>query len=627
MKKIIALLLIATQAWAGNAPTNTRGQNDASPIARSFLVAPSNQFTDLGANKALLETGNDNVLSNPNFQATGVTSSVVPKWSIAGAGVTAATSTNPQFGTDPQVLQLTLSAATGDLLYQDVSAPTTASFSRINLEQSLWVYAPTSGVTLQVCPRLSGSDVSGACVSVPNIGGWVYVPSAGSVGGTGSAGVSLNASVSSTGTVYVAKAYVGRTRLLGNVGGFWPEYAVTVTGTGWTTNRATGTPYQDASGVWHLRFNISGAFAAQASSNIFILSVSGVTFKNTSGHYQAVSVFNNSAQVASMPSLSASAQPNSGSINVYWNGTVGFNNAWSLSGDVELESLPTWATSSTSQTVVSLANATSLWSGKISGTWTHSSGGQSDFGAGSGISLSSGTSLNFGTVSAAGSSLPGITFTNSRLGAYLICATPEWAAGSSVQTQLTLTDGSAVTIPGSGPIDGPATTSTVSNTACGVANYGSSAAQTVKVQGNGGATITLTSISFSVTALSASTPQPYATGNQSSTGSGQYHTESINLTCSSSSSITNYTPGTAWTIGNISSGKCTVTIPSGEFSSANYGCAKLDNGTSVTAIDGFRINNKTATSFDIYGATVSSGSSTIAAATSFTTDLVCVGPH
>jgi hypothetical protein len=69
MKKLIALLLIASQAWAGLPPTTIQGQSDASPKTKFSFQVPQSQSTDLGGIKALIETGNYNTQPNPGFEA------------------------------------------------------------------------------------------------------------------------------------------------------------------------------------------------------------------------------------------------------------------------------------------------------------------------------------------------------------------------------------------------------------------------------------------------------------------------------------------------------------------------------------------------------------------------------
>lgn len=87
MKKLIALILISTQAFAGLPPTTTKGQSDASAKVKFQFQAPHNQFTNLGGISTLIETGNGNILPDPGFEAS------VSGWSASGGATATANST------------------------------------------------------------------------------------------------------------------------------------------------------------------------------------------------------------------------------------------------------------------------------------------------------------------------------------------------------------------------------------------------------------------------------------------------------------------------------------------------------------------------------------------------------
>lgn len=115
------------------------------------------------------------------------------------------------------------------------------------------------------------------------------------------------------------------------------QYSMTVTSSfaGWATTRAVGIYYQDQDGNHRLKFNIRGSKTSGATTG-GTLTVSGVTFKNVSSWEQAGSGFTSGAL-----SVGVYCGPN--------NSTVGIGHAsattdyYSVSGDVELESKPTWA--------------------------------------------------------------------------------------------------------------------------------------------------------------------------------------------------------------------------------------------------------------------------------------------
>jgi hypothetical protein len=111
------------------------------------------------------------------------------------------------------------------------------------------------------------------------------------------------------------------------------QYSLTVTSSlgSWSTARAIGLYYQDQDGNHRMKFNISGTCTAGTVNE---LTLSGVTFK--SGYQQACSVI----AIGTAPYY-GSAQAVGGTGRVDCFGTS--SGTWSVSGDVELNSKPTWA--------------------------------------------------------------------------------------------------------------------------------------------------------------------------------------------------------------------------------------------------------------------------------------------
>lgn len=112
-----------------------------------------------------------------------------------------------------------------------------------------------------------------------------------------------------------------------------------------------------------------------------------------------------------------------------------------------------------------------------------------------------------------------------------------------------------------------------------------------------------------------------ASGMASASGATD-RTVRATMVCSGSSSITHQ--GGSWvsSIGNISSGACTVTISGSTFSSANYSCATSTVLGGDLIVVG--INTKTTTSF-IADSRYYSGGTAIPG--SFTFDVICTGPQ
>lgn len=69
LKSALLGLLISSQAFAGLPPTTAKGQTDASGKVTFNLQVPESQATRINGTTALLETGNQNKLKNPGFEA------------------------------------------------------------------------------------------------------------------------------------------------------------------------------------------------------------------------------------------------------------------------------------------------------------------------------------------------------------------------------------------------------------------------------------------------------------------------------------------------------------------------------------------------------------------------------
>jgi microcystin-dependent protein len=262
-KKLSTLcLLLSFAAQAGLPPTTLKDQSGNGGTTFNFKTPPG-QTTSLGGVTRLIETGNNNVLQNPNFQASGITSATVPNWTVLGSGVTASAYTTAPYQADPQALSLVLSAATGDIIRQDITVPS-GSISNENIENSFVIYnASTTG--LQVCPRIAASDITSQCVTVPTGSSWVPT-SATTVGGSTSTsvGVSLYAASAVTGTVYIARGYVGQNRNIGTVAQaqFLGDVNITGCGGGWTTTSTTVADYTVQTGC---SYAVTGSLSAPST--------------------------------------------------------------------------------------------------------------------------------------------------------------------------------------------------------------------------------------------------------------------------------------------------------------------------------------------------------------------------
>ena len=113
------------------------------------------------------------------------------------------------------------------------------------------------------------------------------------------------------------------------------QYALTVTGTGWTTVRAVGIPYRTLDGAWRVRFNISGSVISGVRVG-YTVSIGGVVFKATSLNDQPLSGWVN----GSFTNMDVYAAQ--GTDDIVLNHTSGTTTKYNWSGDVECDSKPTF---------------------------------------------------------------------------------------------------------------------------------------------------------------------------------------------------------------------------------------------------------------------------------------------
>lgn len=205
MRIFLICLLTWSQAFAAFPPTTLSGQSDTSKPTTFNFVTPYNQATIIGASTALYENGSNNLLKNPSFEATsGITS-----WTAGSGSVAADETTNIFAGKKSQLM--TLTTVNGLSLSQDITP--TIQMLGSNFEASVAI--KTSLTTLQVCARQAAATY-GTCATVQGDGNWhtysVNMPGPSS----GSVGVSVITTSSTTGTYYVDAGYVGLARNLGN---------------------------------------------------------------------------------------------------------------------------------------------------------------------------------------------------------------------------------------------------------------------------------------------------------------------------------------------------------------------------------------------------------------------------
>ena len=111
------------------------------------------------------------------------------------------------------------------------------------------------------------------------------------------------------------------------------QYALTVTGSTWTSRQAVGIPYRTLDGTWRLKFNIEGGVTSSPRSS-YSLSISGVMFK--SGVDQAIH-FRHTSDAEQYTEVAQS-----GASTIYVGHGAVSTSCYQAFGDVELASKPTF---------------------------------------------------------------------------------------------------------------------------------------------------------------------------------------------------------------------------------------------------------------------------------------------
>ena len=134
---------------------------------------------------------------------------------------------------------------------------------------------------------------------------------------------------------------VANTNAFGLVAPTKGTFQMTVTSgqAGWATQRASGIYYQDQDGNHRLKFNVFGTFTSATLTGVSA-AITGVTFKNIANYSQAISGLMLAGGSGAI--LGTYVGPNTGNLSLSCaSSTTCTGVIWS--GDVELESRPSWA--------------------------------------------------------------------------------------------------------------------------------------------------------------------------------------------------------------------------------------------------------------------------------------------
>lgn len=566
-----------------------------------------------------------NFLLNASFE----NATVATSWTVTNS----TSSAEATIITDgAQSIKLALSAQTGDLLVQ--SPTPSVQLQGVNLQATCLVN--TTLTTIQVCGTEAGVEQS--CNSVPSTGKWTPVTVNMDGPSTGTIGVKVKATSSSTGNVYVDQCYVGKATNVGAIaqstlygGVIWPQTA----SCNWTgTNSSSFASFSaSASCTTPAGSNLIGAASAPGTK------IPAITFTSLPpGEYLFVATgFMSSTSAGSTTDFEAFRFTDG--TNNFPSSGVGYNGSAAALGNIgALAGRVNYATTQSNVTIQIQAKtnnsgafagirgdygdlvilvyrfpsttevafrgdvAPASFSGYHDSTcnWSTASTSYVAPSADSTCAFVQRQNHNMGTVTSqksAGNFLPGIVFTPPRTGLYLIIAQPNTSnSGATNINSMRLSDGTNFL--------GYSNT-TVANrtqtTLMGVYNATSTAAATIQIDIKTSAgTFSVDAgsddaITWNIVALDQSVSAPLLAGSVTSSSTGLEHLERAQLTtvCTAGTcALADSTPGISSVTFN-STGNYNVNFASGTFS-ASPTCffSKFGQAASPAA---FTVNTRSST--------------------------------
>lgn len=534
--------------------------SSVSSTTLGYLDATSSVQTQLNT---LTDTNNSNLLTNPSFEK----STYSTGWTITNSTGTVETT---QVSRGVQAAKLALSAQTGDLLVQSLTP--TQKLQGLNLEASCKVSTTLS--TVQVCALQGGIEQQ--CLSVPSTGNYQYV-SINMPGPTsGSIGVKVKATASSTGNIYVDDCYVGTARGVGNLPG-----GVSLLASYWVSSNfsaSTTVPinfdskeYDDNSVVttsataWKYTAKSNGIYLVtpnlySTSSVSFDVYKNGTIYKPINYSLSSSNSSTGATQVLMNAGDYIDFRPSGAAV------VVGGSQSSHNTSNVSIALL-----NSPSQQVINSNVVPASWSGYhlTSTQWSTTSPTYADATNATGITLIQTTNRNFGTVTTAAGSVEGISLTFPRAGNYRVSARVAGYITSTNQSGAwRLVDGSGTVIDPGIALTTSTNTANLSISLSGIYTA-TTAATTLKVQMlnlNGSTTYSngfspsFPVIQWDIVALDSPLPAPLLTGNITSESTSSKILKSFNVSSAC-------TTGTCAISENDGFNSCTFT------STGVYSCA------------------------------------------------------
>jgi hypothetical protein len=630
-------LLISSQAFAGLPPTTAKGQSDTSPTVTFNLQAPNSQMTRINATTALIETGNHNLLVNPGFEAG------TAGWATSAGSISALSSAGHL---DQGKFFLSWSpSATNDVLssgYISITSGTGISGANGVVSCRFKDMGPGSTASLQA---YDGTNIlATTAVTAPSNGysrtsvNFVF-PTSGNVRlqvTSNNAGVfnvddcylglaeGFNLSQVSQARVYGTLTYAAAANCswLANA----TTYADAAADTDCSTPVATGSVTAPATKVMQGVLNNAppGIFDVSVQFRVdqSVSAVGACRIVDDLGNQFGQDEFITGTAVAIPLSLSGTYTYTTGgnrTLKVQCKATSGSVNLVAITGDFIMT--VRYSPSSTQQVYGPDATAAS-WTGYFTGcNW--SSTGITAFAdtTTSACTLNTRLNTNLGTVTQESGNHSGITFTPTKAGKVKTCVRGV-AYNSTVSGAqgIRLTDGTNV----ADTTQLNLLTTTQPFSLCLDSKVASIAPMTVKIQTSNTAANTENigangNLEWEVYQLDAGQPAPLTNGSVTSNSSGLERVERATIGCTGTSSITSQSGSWISTVGNNSSGACSITVAAGIFSGTPTCTVTSGSGASP----GTSITTTSSTSLSVFGYNTQGG----AALASWQAQLICMGPR
>jgi hypothetical protein len=199
MKKFILFSILISFGAFGAGTVSTKSQTASSPTTAARIETYNSAMTTTGDQKVLLEDPN-NWLINPSFEH----STVATGWTLGSGSVGAVETTIIHPGSGKQALKVTMTSVNGASLSQSVTP--SGSMVGTNVGRGIWVYATANN--LRVCPLNAGSIV-GSCATVPNDSTWHFYSLIVAGPSSGSVGLGVSTTSSTSGVYYVDDGVMG----------------------------------------------------------------------------------------------------------------------------------------------------------------------------------------------------------------------------------------------------------------------------------------------------------------------------------------------------------------------------------------------------------------------------------